>query len=335
MSNDPLNPPADTQPGKTLSVAPMMAWTDRHCRYLHRLYSPWALLFTEMVTTGALLHGQRWHLLDYSPAEHPIVLQLGGNNPMDLARCTAEAELRGYEEVNLNVGCPSDRVKNGSFGACLMKQPDLVADCIKQMIEHCNIPVSVKCRLGVDDADSDALLHEFVASVADTGCTRFYLHARKAILKGLSPAQNRSVPPLQPERVALLKERFPHLTIVVNGGITDTATGLGHLEWADDIMIGRAAYQQPSLLTDLTRAMFDPNWRIRETEIIAAYRAYMEEELAKGTRLHSMTRHLLNCFAGVPGARRFRRILSDHKRLGTQDINILDDALDTLQLRAA
>ena len=192
---------------KSISVAPMMAWTDRHCRYLHRLYSPAILLFTEMVTTGALLRGGQWHQLDYSAEEHPIVLQLGGNDPADLARCAAEAARRGFDEINLNVGCPSDRVQQGTFGACLMLTPKIVAQCVSAMRAACDIPISVKCRLGVDDQDSDPLLQAFIDEVADGGCERFYIHARKAILGGLSPAQNRSVPPLQPERVARLKTK--------------------------------------------------------------------------------------------------------------------------------
>lgn len=320
---------------KELSVAPMMAWTDRHCRFLHRLYSPSALLFTEMVTTGALLHGRQWHLLQYDAAEHPLALQLGGNEPSALASCARQAQAMGYDEINLNVGCPSDRVKNGSFGACLMLQPELVAQCVDAMQQVCDIPISVKCRLGVDDQDTDALLQHFVNTVAQTGCSRFYLHARKAILQGLSPAQNRSIPPLQPQRVYRLKEVFPHLTIIINGGITDPSTAQAHLQSADGVMIGRAAYHNPQLLAELTRILHQPDWQPDMQQIMASYRTYMTKELAAGTPLHKMTRHLLHCFTGIPGARRFRQILSDQKRLQSQSISVLDDALDHLRQRAA
>ena len=313
----------------------MMAWTDRHCRYLHRLYSPNALLFTEMVTTGALLHGQQWQLLDYAPEEHPLALQLGGNKPEDLAACTREAARRGYDEVNLNVGCPSDRVQQGTFGACLMLKPQLVADCIKAMQDASPVKVSVKCRLGVDDHDSDPALLEFIETVAAVECRRFYVHARKAILGGLTPAQNRSIPPLQPWRVHMIKQQLPHLEIIVNGGITEAAQVRDHLTWADGVMIGRAAYHNPMLLTLLDQEMFQQDHAVSTERIIQQYLDYMQRELDRGTRLSTMTRHLLHCCNGRPGARKFRRLLSDSKRLKQNDMSVVHEAIGQVFTEAA
>ncbi len=321
-----INPAAASVEEKVLSVAPMMAWTDRHCRYLHRLHSPNALLFTEMVTTGALLHGGQWHQLDYHPAEHPVALQLGGSEPADLAACARRAAQLGFDEVNLNVGCPSERVQQGAFGACLMREPDLVAECVAAMRAACDVPVTVKCRLGVDDDDSDAFLHNFVGTVMDGGCRRFYIHARKAILGGLTPAQNRSIPPLQPERAAALKVKFPELEIIVNGGITGTAEARAHLQWADGIMIGRAAYHRPEFLSDLDREMFGSAMPAK-IDILTRYREYIVRELAAGQRLNRLTRHVLHACNGMPGARRFRQTLSDASRLKHDDINLFDEAL--------
>ena len=304
-----------------------MAWTDRHCRYLHRLYAPDARLFTEMVTTGALLFGDQWHLLDFDAAEHPVVLQLGGNDPKDLAKCAIVAAERGYDEVNLNVGCPSDRVQRGTFGACLMLQPELVAECVATMQAAVDIPVTVKCRLGVDDVDNDEHLHDFIAQQADAGCQRIYLHARKAILSGLTPAQNRDIPPLQPDRVARVKDAFPKLDIVINGGITNTEQTTDYLTWADGVMIGRAAYHNPTLLTDANRIMFSATQTQDRTAVLLAYRQYMEVQLSKGVRLHSLTRHILTSCNGMPGARRFRQTLSDAKRLKSGDLTLFDEAL--------
>jgi len=311
---------------KLLSVAPMMAWTDRHCRYLHRLYAPDALVFTEMVTTGALLHGDQWHQLDYHAAEHPVALQLGGNDPFALAQCTRRAAELGYDEINLNVGCPSDRVQQGTFGAVLMRNPQLVADCIGAMQQASAVPVTVKCRLGVDHHDNDELLHAFIANVAQAGCRRFYIHARKAILGGLSPAQNRSIPPLQYQRVENVKRAMPHLEIVANGGITAAEDALAHLHWADGVMIGRAAYHHPDLLAQLQQIMFTPQLSFDKQLLLGEYRRYVEEELARGVPLHSLTRHLLSSCHGMRGARRFRQTLSDASRLKRNDIALLDDA---------
>jgi len=322
-------------PDKLVCIAPMMAWTDRHCRYLHRLYSPSALLFTEMVTTGALLRGGQWHQLDYAPAEQPVALQLGGNDPDDLARCARRAAEMGYDEINLNVGCPSDRVQRGTFGACLMRQPQLVADCVSAMQESCHALISVKCRLGVDDDDSDELLLQFVETVAQGGCTRFYLHARKAILAGLSPAQNRSIPPLQPDRVQNIKRQRPDLEIIMNGGISTTEEVTEYLQWADGVMIGRAAYQRPELLSQLEQQLFDQTFVANTEGILHRYSSYIEQELKAGQPLHAMTRHLLHSCNGMPGARRFRQVLSDSRRLKANDLSVLEEAFAQVFQRAA
>ena len=324
---------------RSVSVAPMMAWTDRHCRYLHRLYSPSVVLFTEMVTTAALLTGHQWQQLDYNPEEHPLVLQLGGNDPADLAECAKQAEKLGYDEVNLNVGCPSDRVQKGTFGACLMRQPNLVAECIKAMQEVCEIPITVKCRLGVDNQDSDENLDHFIDQLAQAGCQRIYLHARKAILGGLTPAQNRSIPPLQPQRVLRAKQLFPQIQFVINGGITETDQCNAFLDELDGVMIGRAAYQNPALLTQIHYELHPHLREISPTldrfAVLQNYRTYMEAQLQAGVRLHSLTRHVLHSCNGMPGARRFRQILSDNKRLADNDIRIFDEACAQIFQRAA
>ncbi|XOV82012.1 MAG: tRNA dihydrouridine(20/20a) synthase DusA [bacterium] len=331
------SPPEQRAP--LLSVAPMMAWTDRHCRYLHRLFAPNALLFTEMVTTGALLHGQQWQLLDFNPAEHPLALQLGGSEPGALAQCAQQAAALGYDEVNLNVGCPSERVQKGAFGACLMREPELVAECVAAMCNATHIPITVKCRLGVDNDDSDELLLNFIDSVSQGGCQRFYVHARKAILAGLSPAQNRSIPPLQAHRVELLKHLRPDLQIIINGGIDTTAEVQAHLRWADGVMIGRAAYHNPVWLSTLDQQLFgdhpDSSTSPQVLDVLSVYRAYIKTQLALGEPLHAMTRHLLSVCNGQPGARRFRQLLSDNKRLKHNDINLLDEALAQVFERAA
>jgi tRNA-dihydrouridine synthase A len=307
----------------------MMAWTDRHCRYLHRLMAPRALLFTEMVTAAALHHGDPASRLRFDPAEHPVALQLGGSDPVLLADAAALAERAGFDEVNLNVGCPSPRVQRGRFGACLMLEPELVRDCVAAMRERVAVAVTVKCRLGVDEADSDRLVDRFVTTVADASCTTFYLHARKALLAGLSPAQNRSVPPLQHERVYALKRRFPELEIIINGGIADPHTLTPHLQAVDGVMIGRAAYHAPMTLAAMHARVFDTVEPDRFS-IMAGYRRYMVSELARGTRLADLSRPVLGLFGGLPGARRFRRTLSDAKALARNDIGLVDQALDEL-----
>ncbi len=330
-------------PNRTLCVAPMMAWTDRHCRYLHRLAAPDALLFTEMITTGALLHGPAGQLLAFDASEHPVALQLGGSDPGALAAASVMGAEAGFDEINLNVGCPSPRVQKGCFGASLMREPELVGHCIAAMANAVSVPVTVKCRLGVDDDDSEAFLDRFVSSVADAGgCRTFYVHARKAYLNGLSPAENRTVPPLLYPRAYALKARHPTLEIVVNGGIRAVAELPQHLAAVDGVMIGRAAYQKPLLLADMNDFLFRrpgaPEATAADAErassIMGRYRQHMVRELEAGCRLADLTRPLLGLFAGQPGARRFRRTLSDAARLKSNDIALLDEALAALDAAA-
>jgi tRNA-dihydrouridine synthase A len=317
-----------------LSVAPMMAWTDRHCRSLLRLTSRHTVLFTEMVSAAALIHGPADRLLRHDAREQPLVLQLGGSDADELARAAELAARGGYTKLNLNVGCPSPRVQRGRFGACLMREPELVGSLVSAMRDAAGLPVSVKCRLGVDDHDSQPLLEAFVETVARAGSEKLYVHARKALLNGLSPAQNRQIPPLQYERVHALKARFPELEIILNGGITSLADALVHLDLVDGVMIGRQAYQQPLLMNELAVCLFrEP--RINAFQVMDGYLAYMTRELQAGTRLADMTRHCLGLFAGLPGARRYRRILSDQRRLRSNDIGVVHEALDQLQSVAA
>ena len=318
-----------------VSVAPMMAWTDRHCRYLLRLASPSVQLFTEMITTGALLHGGRSSLLDHDTSEHPLAVQLGGNDPGALAQCAQLVAERGYDEVNLNVGCPSERVQEGAIGACLMASPRLVADCVSEMRGAVDVPVTVKCRLGIDDQISDAFLDEFIGTVAAGGCERFYVHARIALLSGLSPAQNRSIPPLRHDRVIALKQRFSHLDIHLNGGLQTTDEVLTALQSCDGAMIGRAAYHDPLLLARVHKSIHDDDWEPSSHTLLEGYRHYLEAQLRAGVPLKSMTRHLLGLFNGVAGARRYRQVLSDTKRLAGNDATILDDAVALLRERSA
>ena len=317
---------------RKLCVAPMMAWTDRHCRFLLRLCSPNARLFTEMITTGALLHGRREKLLAFHAAEHPLAIQLGGSDPGELARCARLAEEAGFDEINLNVGCPSPKVKQGRFGACLMREPLLVGNCIDAMRTSTELPVSVKCRLGVDDADSDALLDDFVNHLVDAGCSALYLHARKALLDGLSPAQNREVPPLQPERVYRLKGQFPHVPVVLNGGVADVETVRRHLTHVDGVMLGRSAYRDPMFLARIDSALF-ANVSADEWNVLDQYLVYMDEQLTQGTRLGEMTRHMLGLFKGFSGARRYRRFLSDAQRVRNNDIRLVHDAIASVSCR--
>lgn len=319
---------------RRLCVAPMMAWTDRHCRYLHRLAAPRALLFTEMITANALLHGPAERLLRYHATEHPVAIQLGGSDPADLAAAARMAEAAGYDEINLNVGCPSPRVSKGSFGACLMLEPELVRDCVAAMRSAVAVPVTIKCRLGVDDADSDALLDRFIEITAAGGCAIYYVHARKALLKGLTPAQNRAIPPLQYQRAYRLRARFPGFQFVLNGGVQTPAEVLQHLERLDGVMVGRAAYHDPGRLSEMHAAVHGGE-PVDCWDLMHGYQAHIDLELAAGTPLNDMTRHALGVFAGLPGARRYRRILSDPARLKANDGNLLRDALAALTMRAA
>jgi tRNA-dihydrouridine synthase A len=312
----------------------MMAWTNRHCRYLLRLTarSPW--LFTEMITTGALLHGPRKRLLSHDPKEHPLVIQLGGSESEALAEAARLAAAQGFIEINLNIGCPSARVQSGAFGACLMREPELVARMVQAISRAVSLPVSVKCRLGVDDHDSQPLLEDFVARVADAGCRKFYIHARKALLNGISPAQNRQIPPLQYNRVYDLKARFPELTIILNGGIGDSESAVRHLRFVDGVMIGRQAYQQPLFMNELAGLLFDEA-PVDAFTVLVGYRDYMAGELDRGTRLADMTRHCLSLFNGVPGAKSYRRLLSDQRRLKFNDLNLIDEAISCVFAKAA
>jgi tRNA-dihydrouridine synthase A len=314
-----------------ISVAPMMDWTDRHCRYFMRLLSPSVRLYTEMVTAAALIHGDAARLLEYDPAEHPVALQLGGSDPGMMARAARMGAEAGYDEINVNIGCPSDRVQSGAFGACLMAQPDLVAECVERMRNAVDVPVTVKTRIGIDDQDSVEFLYAFVDAITDAGCETLIVHARKAHLQGLSPKENRNVPPLNYPRVYQLKRDFPDLIVVINGGITNRAECETHLREVDGVMIGRQAYQHPWLLTEL-EALHDapaatPTLR---AEVVDRMVPYVEKELAKGTQLKHITRHMLGLFAGQPGARSWRRYLSERAHLPGAGAETLLSALSEL-----
>ena len=318
---------------RIISVAPMLDWTDRHCRYFHRLITRHALLYTEMMTTGALIHGDRERFLGFDALEHPLALQLGGSVPADLAVCAQMAEDYGYDEVNLNVGCPSDRVQNGRFGACLMAEPGLVADCVAAMHNKVSIPVTVKTRIGIDDKDSYAELEHFIATVAQAGCKTFIVHARKAWLKGLSPKQNREIPPLRYDVVYQLKLAMPQLELILNGGITTLDQVDEVLERLDGVMIGREAYHNPYLLAAVdTRYYCEQAERITRHEVIHAYIPYLQRQLSSGVKLNSMTRHILGLFHGMPGARGWRRYLSENACLKDADERVVADALEFIQV---
>ena len=312
---------------RRLCVAPMMDWTDRHCRYFHRLLAPSALLYTEMVTTGAVLHGDRRRLLGYDASEHPLALQLGGCEPDDLARCARVAEELGYDEVNLNVGCPSDRVQRGRFGACLMLEPALVAACVAAMRGAVDIPVTVKTRLGVDDNDSYAWFSDFVGRVAEAGCGVFIVHARKAWLSGLSPKENRDVPELRYEWVYRLKQEQPGLTVVLNGGIGSMGEVERHLRELDGVMLGRAAYHDPWLLTGLQERLFGRPGSAARAAAVEAMTTYLRRETARGVPAKHISRHVLGLFQGQPGARRWRRYISQHAHLEPDNGELLLQAL--------
>ena len=289
----------------------MMEWTDRHCRFFHRLLTRRALLYTEMLTTGAVLHGDRARLLRFDPAEHPLALQLGGSEPQALAACARIGADLGFDEINLNVGCPSDRVQDGRFGACLMAEPALVGDCVAAMKAAVAIPVTVKCRIGIDEQDPEQALEIFAQSVEQAGADALIVHARKAWLKGLSPKDNREIPPLDYDRVYRLKRAHPRLTVVLNGGIGGVEAALSHLDRVDGVMMGRAAYQEPWRLIAVDPLVFGEQERFASPqEAAAALIPYIERELRHGTRLHSITRHLHGLFRAVPGARAFRRALA-------------------------
>jgi tRNA-dihydrouridine synthase A len=310
------------------SVAPMMDWTDRHCRVFHRLMTRRAWLYTEMLTTGAIIHGDRKRLLGFDVSEHPVALQLGGSDPRDLAAAAKIGEDFGYDEINLNVGCPSDRVKDGRFGACLMAEPALVADGIAAMKRAVNIPVTVKCRIGIDDQDPEIALDTLARGVVAAGCDALVVHARKAWLNGLSPKENRDIPPLDYDRVYRLKAALPDVPISINGGIGSVDEAKQHLIHVDGVMLGRAAYQEPWRLLTVDPELFGeaaPYATMKD--VFEAMVPYIEAELAAGTRLHSITRHFVGAFHGVPGARAFRRYLSENGAKRDAGVEVLRDAV--------
>ena len=316
-----------------ISVAPMMDWTDQHCRYFLRLIAPDVRLYTEMVTTGALIHGDRDRFLRFDESEHPIALQLGGSEPADMTECAKMAADYGYDEVNINCGCPSERVQKGSFGACLMAEPDLVAACVEAMGKAVDIPVTVKCRIGIDDQDSFEFLDEFVGKIADTGCKTFIIHARKAWLSGLSPKQNREVPELDYKRVEKVKEKYPHLSIILNGGVRTVEQTQSVLENLDGVMIGREAYQNPYILADLEREIFGNEQLLSREDVARAMIPYIERQQRDfGTPIKSVTRHMMGLFHEQKGAKSWRRALST---LPYEDGASADLLLDALPRREA
>jgi tRNA-dihydrouridine synthase A len=324
-----LSPPLLlTDPPRKVSVAPMLAWTDRHCRYFLRLISRRGWLYTEMVTTGALLHGDHKRFLAYDEAEHPLALQLGGSDPQELAQCTRMAEDFGFDEVNLNIGCPSNRVQSGRFGACLMAEPALVAECVAAMSKAVRLPVTVKTRIGIDRQDSYAALSHFIHTVAQAGCRTFIIHARKAWLQGLSPKENREKPPLRYEVVHALKQDFPHLEIVINGGITTLEEVQGHLHGVDGVMLGRAVSHNPYLLAQVDRDFYgDPHPIPTRHEVVESFLPYVERQLAHNIFLSALSRPLLGLFQGQPGARAWRRYLSEHTHRPGAGIEVIQESL--------
>ena len=294
-----------------VSVAPMMDWTDRHCRFFYRLLSKNAQLYTEMITAKAILNGDKNRLLDFNAGENPLTLQLGGSDPKEMAKCALIAQEWGYDEVNINVGCPSDRVLSGSFGACLMKEPDLVASCVESMIDKCDIPVTVKSRIGIDDMESYDQLTDFITRIHNKGCQHFIIHARKAWLQGLSPKENRTIPPLNYPWVYQLKRDFPQLIVTINGGIESCDEVKGHLDQVDGVMLGRSVYHNPFLLRDIEASIFgnDKNLLDRE-QILKKYMTYISQQIKVGVPIRSMTRHILGLYHGESNAKLFRRMLS-------------------------
>ena len=309
-------------------VAPMMNWTDRHCRSFMRLISSEAVLYTEMITTGAILHGDAHYHLDLNSDESPVALQLGGSNPQELSKCIKLIENYSYDEINLNCGCPSDRVQNGMFGAVMMKNANLTADCISALLDASKLPISVKHRIGVDDFDSYEFLCDFVGAISDTGCKTFIIHARKAWLKGLSPKQNREIPELNYDRVYQLKRDFPELEIIINGGISSIQDSVDHLYELDGVMIGREAYTNPYLLAEVDQKIYgEEKPVIKREEIAEKFCQYVDNEMVKGEKLHSMTRHILGLFRGVKGAKQFRRHISENAQGEKASIDVLYNAL--------
>ena len=313
----------------------MMDWTDRHCRYFMRLLSPSAVLYTEMVTAAAIVHGDADRFLRYNEEEHPIALQLGGSEPDWMAQATAKAAAFAYDEININVGCPSDRVQSGQFGACLMARPDIVADCFKAMQRETDIPITIKTRIGIDDKDDDDFLRAFVDELVEAGCRKFIVHARIAILEGLSPKENRTVPPLNYERVYRLKRELPELEIVINGGLTDIEYVDAVMEHVDGAMIGRQAYHQPYFLAELEQH-YRPDWSLpTRNDVVDQMLPYVDRVLTEGASLNSVTRHMLGLFAGRPGARAWRRYISEHAHREGAGSEVLVNALNSMPAVAA
>ncbi|MHA6493575.1 tRNA dihydrouridine(20/20a) synthase DusA [Pseudomonas borbori] len=334
MPLKPPSSPASTPLSRRFSVAPMMDWTDRHCRFFLRQLSRNALLYTEMVTTGALLHGDTARFLRHSETEHPLALQLGGSVPSDLAACARLAEQAGYDEVNLNVGCPSDRVQNNLIGACLMAHPGLVAECVKAMRDAVSIPVTVKHRIGIDGRDGYAELCDFVGQVRDAGCQSFTVHARIAILSGLSPKENREVPPLRYEVAAQIKRDFPDLEIILNGGIKTLEDCAQHLQTFDGVMLGREAYHNPYLLARVDQQLFGSTAPVASRlEVMQSMRGYIAEHLSEGGSMHHITRHMLGLGQGFHGARRFRQLLSVDIHKTAEPLALFDQAAQLLDGR--
>ena len=314
-------------------VAPMMEWTDRHCRYFHRQLTRHARLYTEMVTAPAIIHGKREKLIGFDPAEHPVALQIGGSDPRELAAAAQVGESFGYDEINLNVGCPSDRVQAGRFGACLMAEPRLVAECVAAMRTAISVPVTVKCRIGIDDQDSEADFARFIETVAAAGCDTFIVHARKAWLRGLSPKENRELPPLDYQRVYRLKAARPDLTIIVNGGIRTLGEAEAHLAHVDGVMLGRAAYQNPALLISVDERFFGgPHRGMQPSAAIMRMVPYIERQLARGEKLSSITRHMLGLAQGLAGAKAFRRHLTEGAIRPGAGLEVIFEALRHLRL---
>lgn len=311
-----------------LSVAPMLDWTDKHCRYFLRLLSKHTVLYTEMVTTGAIIYG-KGDYLSFNDQEHPVVLQLGGCDPKDMSHCAQIAQQKGYDEININVGCPSDRVKNGSFGACLMSTPHIVANCVEAMRDAVDIPVTVKCRIGIDDMDDDKGLSDFVEPIYQAGCTHFIVHARKAWLKGLSPKENRSIPPLNYERVYRLKAQQSDLNISINGGITTFDEAKLHLNYVDGVMMGREIYANPFILNNADEQMFNmTSSPISRADIVTKMTDYIEREVVQGARVWHIARHMLGLFQGQPGGKIWRRYLSQNGTAKHNNVNLLTEAYE-------
>jgi len=314
---------------RTLAIAPMMEHTDRHFRYFMRIISPHALLYTEMITTGALIHGDRQRFLEHNADEYPLAIQLGGSDPEDLAACAVIAEEAGYDEVNLNVGCPSDRVQSGRFGACLMAEPELVAESVSRMSQRVDIPVTVKTRIGIDEMDSYEELTSFIKCVKEAGCDCFIIHARKAWLNGLSPKENREVPPLQYETVHQLKKDFPEIDFIINGGFTTQDSIMEQYTHVDGVMIGRAAYQNPYLLAKIEQALFtNGNPLPTRYEILERFMEYVQQNLDQGIYLGHMTRHILGLFLSQPGARAYRRYISENAYREGAGVEVIQLAMD-------